>query len=68
MSEEENDKQVSYSSFRACDGALGTAYFVTGTYGLVAACKVVEMIALDEIVLPKKQGRCRHLTTTNIVP
>ena len=45
------------SSFRTCDGILGTASFVTGTYGLVAACKVVEMIALDELIVPKKQGR-----------
>lgn len=44
------------SSFRTCDGILGTASFVTGTYGLVAACKVVEMIALDELIVPKKQG------------
>jgi tRNA A37 threonylcarbamoyladenosine dehydratase len=47
----------SLSSFRTCDGALGTASFVTGTYGLVAACKVVEMIALDELIVPKKQGK-----------
>ena len=45
------------SSFRTCDGILGTASFVTGTYGLVAACKVVEMIALDELIVPKKHGR-----------
>ena len=47
----------SSSSFRTCDGILGTASFVTGTYGLVAACKVVEMIALDELIVPKKQGK-----------
>mmetsp|Transcript_41846 Transcript_41846/g.75391 ORF Transcript_41846/g.75391 Transcript_41846/m.75391 type:complete len:375 (-) Transcript_41846:148-1272(-) len=45
------------SSFRICDGALGTACFVTGTYGFLAASKVVEMIALDEFVVPKKQGK-----------
>jgi len=47
----------SVSSFRTCDGALGTASFVTGTYGFVAACKVVEMIALDKLVVPKRQGK-----------
>eukprot|EP00581_Thalassiosira_minuscula_P016364 CAMPEP_0183713558 /NCGR_PEP_ID=MMETSP0737-20130205/8368_1 /TAXON_ID=385413 /ORGANISM="Thalassiosira miniscula, Strain CCMP1093" /LENGTH=411 /DNA_ID=CAMNT_0025942357 /DNA_START=100 /DNA_END=1335 /DNA_ORIENTATION=+ len=47
------------SSFRTCDGALGTACFVTGTFGFLAACKVVEMIALDEYVVPKKQGNSR---------
>ena len=31
------------SSFRN-DGALGTACFVTGTFGFVAASRVVEMI------------------------
>ncbi|KAL7530141.1 hypothetical protein ACHAXR_006243 [Thalassiosira sp. AJA248-18] len=45
---------INTSSFRTCDGALGTACFVTGTYGFVAACKVVEMIALDKLVVPKK--------------
>jgi len=43
------------SSFRTCDGALGTACFVTGTYGFVAASKVVEMIATDRMVVPKKR-------------
>jgi tRNA A37 threonylcarbamoyladenosine dehydratase len=45
------------SSFRTCDGALGTACFVTGTYGFVAASKVVEMIAMDQLVVPKKPMR-----------
>jgi tRNA A37 threonylcarbamoyladenosine dehydratase len=45
------------SSFRTCDGALGTACFVTGTYGFVAASKVVEMIAMDQLVVPKKRTR-----------
>lgn len=42
------------SSLRMCDGALGTACFLTGTYGFVAASKVVEMIAMDKLVVPKK--------------
>jgi tRNA A37 threonylcarbamoyladenosine dehydratase len=58
--DDEDDEDASYSSassFRACDGAgVGTASFVTGTYGLAAACKVVEMIALDKLVVPKRQG------------
>ena len=45
------------SSFRTCDGPLGTASFVTGTYGFVAAWKVAEMIARDQLVVPKKLGR-----------
>jgi tRNA A37 threonylcarbamoyladenosine dehydratase len=45
------------SSFRRCDGALGTACFLTGTYGFVAASKVIEMIAMDSLVAPKKRPR-----------
>lgn len=44
-------------SFRLCDGSLGTACFLTGTYGFVAASKIVEMISMDEIVVPKRQPR-----------
>lgn len=44
------------SSLRRCDGALGTACFVTGTSGFVAASKVVEMIAngFETLQTPKK--------------
>lgn len=54
----EVQKQVSpsadeSSSFRRCDGALGTACFVTGTYGFVAASKAVSMIANEELIVPK---------------
>lgn len=42
------------SSIRRCDGALGTACFVTGTSGFVAAGKVVEMIANDNLSFPKQ--------------
>ena len=41
------------SSFRTCDGPLGTACFVTGTYGFVAASKVIEMISNQEFPIPK---------------
>ena len=61
---DDDDDDATYrpfaSSFRACDGAgVGTASFVTGTFGLVAACKIVEMIALDKLVPPKRQGNAR---------
>jgi tRNA A37 threonylcarbamoyladenosine dehydratase len=45
------------SSFRTCDGSLGTAVFVTGTFGFVAATKVIEMIAMDKLIVPKKFRR-----------
>jgi tRNA A37 threonylcarbamoyladenosine dehydratase len=45
------------TSFRTCDGALGTACFLTGTYGFVAASKIVEMISMDNIIVPKKRPR-----------
>lgn len=51
------DAAATTSSFRTCDGALGTACFVTGAYGFAAASKVVEMIANDELVVPKRQTR-----------
>lgn len=41
------------SSFRRCDGALGTACYVTGTYGFVAASKVVDMISNNNLPVPK---------------
>lgn len=49
-----NDVDDNTSSFRTCDGALGTACFVTGTYGFVAANRCTEMIALDKLIVPKK--------------
>jgi tRNA A37 threonylcarbamoyladenosine dehydratase len=42
------------SSMRRCDGALGTACFVTGTSGFIAASRVVEMIANDKLAVPKQ--------------
>jgi tRNA A37 threonylcarbamoyladenosine dehydratase len=41
------------SSLRRCDGALGTACFVTGSFGFVAAGKIIEMIASDNLVAPR---------------
>lgn len=47
----ENDK---VSALRRCDGALGTACFVTGSLGFVAASRVVDMIANDRFVKPRR--------------
>jgi tRNA threonylcarbamoyladenosine dehydratase len=41
------------SSSRQCDGALGTACFVTGTFGFVAAAAVVDAIANDKLRTPR---------------
>lgn len=51
--EEQKRVHQDSSSLRRCDGALGTACFVTGTFGFVAAGKIVEMIASDNVVVPK---------------
>lgn len=51
------DKKNQVSSLRRCDGALGTACFVTGTFGFVAAGKVVDMIATSQPVVPKRQSQ-----------
>ncbi|GAX24289.1 hypothetical protein FisN_4Lu595 [Fistulifera solaris] len=42
------------SSFRRCDGALGTACFVTGAYGFAAAARVVDMIAEGRTKPPQR--------------
>jgi len=49
------------SSLRRCDGALGTACFVTGTSGFVAAGQIVKMIAEDRMLLPRRFGGKRTL-------
>jgi tRNA threonylcarbamoyladenosine dehydratase len=41
------------SSLRRCDSALGTACFVTGTFGFVAAARIVDMIAKDKFLRPR---------------
>lgn len=41
------------SSLRRCDGALGTACFVTGTFGFVAASRVIDMLANDNMIVPR---------------
>ena len=48
-----NDDDERTSSLRRCDGALGTACFVTGTYGFVAASQFVSMIANRKLKKPR---------------
>jgi len=45
------------STLRRCDGALGTACFVTGTFGFVAAAEVVNMLAKGKLPRPTKDNR-----------
>lgn len=45
------------SSFRRCDGPMGTACYVTGSYGFVAASKMVEMIAKNRLLVPRTQNQ-----------
>jgi tRNA A37 threonylcarbamoyladenosine dehydratase len=49
--------QSDISSFRRCDGPLGTACFVTGSFGFIAASRLVEMIANNKLVRPRGQGK-----------
>lgn len=42
------------SSLRRCDGALGTAIFVTGSVGFAAAGEAVNMIARDRLLFPRR--------------
>mmetsp|Transcript_37105 Transcript_37105/g.89942 ORF Transcript_37105/g.89942 Transcript_37105/m.89942 type:complete len:522 (+) Transcript_37105:65-1630(+) len=51
---EEEENGGSSSSLRRCDGALGTASFVTGTAGFIAAGLIVDMIAKDRLVVPRR--------------
>ena len=45
---------IDAASFRRCDGALGTACFVTGTCGFAAAARIVDMIVEDNLRPPKR--------------
>jgi len=50
--------QLINSSLRKCDGgALGTACFVTGTFGFVAAAVIVDAIANDKLRIPRGRRR-----------
>jgi tRNA A37 threonylcarbamoyladenosine dehydratase len=50
-------QETNGSSMRRCDGALGTACFVTGTAGFIAAGLIVDMIAKDQLKAPKRHRR-----------
>ena len=52
-----NEKKASSASSRLCDGPLGTACFVTGTFGFIAASEVVNMLAKDKLPIPRKDNR-----------
>jgi tRNA A37 threonylcarbamoyladenosine dehydratase len=43
------------SAFRRCDCAAGTACFVTGTFGFVAAGRIVDMIANQQFRAPRRR-------------
>lgn len=46
---------VDASTLRRCDGVLGTACFVTGTFGFVAAGQVISMLATGKLSRPRKR-------------
>ena len=53
-----NQKSIEASSLRRCDGALGTACFVTGTFGFVAAAEVVKkLLVKGKPSKPRKNWR-----------
>eukprot|EP00527_Entomoneis_sp_CCMP2396_P002790 CAMPEP_0198147242 /NCGR_PEP_ID=MMETSP1443-20131203/34101_1 /TAXON_ID=186043 /ORGANISM="Entomoneis sp., Strain CCMP2396" /LENGTH=382 /DNA_ID=CAMNT_0043811475 /DNA_START=220 /DNA_END=1369 /DNA_ORIENTATION=- len=45
----------SSSNLRQCDGALGTACFVTGTFGFLAAAQIVKGIAQKTLKPPRRR-------------
>ena len=53
----DNRRSGAASTLRRCDGALGTACFVTGTFGFVAAAEVVNMLAKGKLTRPRKDNR-----------
>ena len=50
-----NQDENASSSFRLCDGSLGTACFVTGAYGFAAASLCIDMIANDKLIPPNRR-------------
>ena len=60
--QDKSGNKKSSSSLRTCDGPLGTACFVTGTYGFVAASKVISMLANQELIKPKILKSALHVT------
>lgn len=53
------------SSLRRCDGALGTACFVTGTSGFVAAGEVISQIASNNLLIPRRFSGNKPRTSIN---
>jgi len=45
---------VTTSNMRVCDGSMGTACFVTGTFGFVAAGKIVDKIVSNRMKPPSR--------------
>eukprot|EP00934_Nitzschia_sp_Nitz4_P000858 Nitzschia sp. Nitz4//scaffold182_size44100//8539//9426//NITZ4_007248-RA/size44100-processed-gene-0.48-mRNA-1//-1//CDS//3329539547//858//frame0 len=64
LSTEPVGKRSVSSSWRACDGPLGTACFVTGSAGFIAAGEIVSQIAENRFVIPKHFSR-GHKNKTN---
>jgi tRNA A37 threonylcarbamoyladenosine dehydratase len=48
-----NNSFVPSSSLRICDSALGTACYVTGTFGFVAAGAIIDMVASNNFITPQ---------------
>jgi tRNA threonylcarbamoyladenosine dehydratase len=59
----ENNDRV--SALRRCDGALGTACYVTGAFAFVAAARVVEIL-LSPSTKYKARVKVRPVTSTSI--
>lgn len=55
-----NQQSGDASTLRRCDGALGTACFVTGTFGFVAASQVVDMLARGKTKPPRRGSKKRN--------
>lgn len=52
-----DDSDVATSTLRVCDGAMGTACFTTGTFGFVAAGRVIDKIVSNRMAHPSRGYR-----------
>lgn len=52
------------ASLRRCDGALGTACFVTGTSGFIAAGELISQIANNKMLVPRRFAANTPRTST----
>lgn len=48
-----NSNIIAPSSLRICDSTLGTACYVTGTFGFVAAGAIIDMVAKNNFMTPQ---------------